>query len=102
MLKETELQDAIGKKMPNLVKPRNEALVHPEEDLIEAYTTEFSRKFEAQIGQQTTQKPPYIADHTPRKTHPPPWRPYMPKLQKRSKMDTLRECGLGILMVTPK
>ena len=40
LLKETELQYTIGKKMPNLVKPRNEALVHPASDLLKAYTTE--------------------------------------------------------------
>ena len=32
--KETDLQDAIGKKMSNLGKFRNEALVHPSADLI--------------------------------------------------------------------
>ena len=40
MPKETELQDAIGKKTPNLVKPRNKALVHPAAYLLEAYATE--------------------------------------------------------------
>ena len=40
MPKETEIQDAIGKKMPNLIKPRNEPLVRPTADLLKAYATE--------------------------------------------------------------
>ena len=40
MTKETELQNTIGKKMPNLIKPLVEALVHPAAYLLEAYTTE--------------------------------------------------------------
>ena len=40
IMKETELRDATVKKVPNLVKPRNESLVHPTEDLLKAYATE--------------------------------------------------------------
>ena len=40
MTKETELQNTIGKKMPNLIKPLVEALVHPAAYLLEAYATE--------------------------------------------------------------
>ena len=38
--KETEHQDTIGKKIPNLLKPWNESIVHPPAYLIEAYATE--------------------------------------------------------------
>ena len=40
MTNETGIQDTIGQKMPNLVKPWNEHLVHPAADLLEAYDTE--------------------------------------------------------------
>ena len=36
MLKETELQDTIGNKMPKLVKPQNEALTHTSADFLKA------------------------------------------------------------------
>ena len=42
MLKETELQESIGKKIPNLVKPQNGYLLHPEADLLDTYATEDS------------------------------------------------------------
>ena len=37
MPKETEPQDAIGKKIPKLVEPWNESLLHPAAGLLEAY-----------------------------------------------------------------
>ena len=40
MAEETELQYDIDRKTPNLVKPRNEALVHTSKYLLEAYATE--------------------------------------------------------------
>ena len=54
MPKQTEFKDAIGKKMTNLVKPWNEALVHPPETLLEAYTTE---------GCPENCGPDWVADH---------------------------------------
>ena len=36
----TELQESIGKKIPNLVKPQNESLIHPAAGIIESYATE--------------------------------------------------------------
>ena len=40
MVEETELLYDIDRKIPNLVKPRNEALVHTSKYLLEAYATE--------------------------------------------------------------
>ena len=37
--KETKPQDSIGKKITNLIKPINEAPVHPASDLLKAYAT---------------------------------------------------------------
>ena len=51
MRKETELQDDIGKKITNLVKPQNAALVHPAADLLESYTTESCPKIADYIVQ---------------------------------------------------
>ena len=54
MTNETGIQDTIGQKMPNLVKPWNEHLVHPAADLLEAYDTE---------GFQTNCGPYWTTDH---------------------------------------
>ena len=54
MLKETELQDAIGNKMPNIVKPQNEALIIQQHTLPRHTLHRAAWNVEAQTGQQTT------------------------------------------------
>ena len=102
ILKETELQDTIGKKMPKLVKPQNEALTHTSAEFLKAYAAEGFPEIcglDRSIYHIESSLPcgPHPSENLSAATaalHTEP--------SEKTKIDTLRFCGMGKLRGTPQ